>query len=403
MSSNPQATIPDQDWASHWTLDPAVHFLNHGSFGAVPAEVIEVQQDFRDRMEREPVDFILRQAQPLIDSARLAVADYVNADPQGLVFVTNATTGANAVLRSLDFEPGDEIVYTNHGYNACNNVVDYVAARSGAKAVVAQIPFPLHDSGQVWDGIEAVLSSQTRLVLIDHVTSPTGLIFPIEDIVPRLQERGILVLVDGAHGPGMMPVDLRALGADFYVANGHKWTCAPKSVGFLYVRADQRDRIVPTTISHGANTTRPGHTPFQDHFDWPGTIDLTPILCWPHALKTLAGLVDGGWPAIYARNRELALEARALLCKTLAIEEPAPASMIGTLAAVPLPEAPGGFAGSAFEPDPLHKSLWEEHRIEVPIFHYPGTPSRLLRISAHLFNRMENYQALCKVLQPTRA
>lgn len=388
-----------QHWASHWTLDPEVHFLNHGSFGAVPSEVLEVQQDFRDRLEREPVDFILRHVPELWEVARHALAEFVQADPAGLVFVSNATDGVNAVLRSLDFEPGDEIVYTNHGYNACNNVVDYVARRSGARSVVAQIPFPLSSAEEAWAGLQAVLSERTRLVLLDHITSPTGLVFPIEDWVPQLQARGIRVLVDGAHSPGMLPLDLRGLNADYFVANGHKWLCAPKSVGFLYVHPEHRDEVWPAVISHGANTPRPGSPRLHDQFDWAGTIDPTPALCLPACIRVLGDMVAGGWPAIYDRNRTLALRGRELLCAALSVPEPAPGAMIGTLAAVPLPPAPADHEPSAFTPDPLHTRLFEDHRIEIPVFHYPGEPSRLIRLSAHLHNRLEDYEALATALK----
>ncbi|MCA9001160.1 MAG: aminotransferase class V-fold PLP-dependent enzyme, partial [Planctomycetes bacterium] len=325
------------EWAGHWTLDPTVHFLNHGSFGAVLAEVQEVQRDFRDRLEREPVDFILRQLPGLFDRARARVAEFLGADPEGLVFVSNATAGVNAVLRSLSFEEGDELLCTNHGYNACQNVLQYVADRAGAKVVVAQVPFPIESPEQVVDAIEAACTSRTRIALIDHVTSPTGLIFPIEAIVERLQSRGVDVLVDGAHGPGMVPLELDRLGAAYYVGNGHKWLCAPKTVGVLHVRADRRDRVVPAIISHGANSPRAGHTQLQTDFDWPGTIDFTPILCLPASIDALVGIMPGGWDGIYAHNKAMALRGRELMCEALGIDAPAPESMIGSLAAAPLP------------------------------------------------------------------
>jgi len=386
------------DWSSHWTLDPSVRFLNHGSFGAVMAEVQEYQQDFRERLEREPVDFLLRQVPKAFEEARASLAEFLNADPAGLVFVRNATDGVNAVLRSLRFEPGDEFVCTNHGYNACNNVLEFVAERWGGKVIRAEIPFPIQGPEAMIDSILGALTPKTRLVLIDHVTSPTGLVFPVESLVPMLRERGILTLVDGAHSPGMLPLDLDALGADFYVGNGHKWLCAPKTVGFLHVAARFRDVIVPTTISHGANSPRPGFSRLQDQFDWPGTVDPSPILCLPHAMEQLERLLPGGWASIYRRNRALALQGRRLLCATLAIDEPSPESMIGFLAAVPLPPAPPEFQPGPFEPDPLHKALWERHRVEVPVFHYPGNPPRLLRISAHLHNGLADYEALAAAL-----
>ncbi len=388
----------DRDLRSHWTLDPKVCFLNHGSFGAVLAEIQEIQQDYRDRMEREPVDFLQRAYEGLLDRSRERVAEFVGARPAGLVFTSNATAGVNAVLRSLTFEPGDELLCTNHGYNACSNVLRFVAERFGAKVVVAQVPFPLESENQILEAIESVVTERTKIALIDHVTSPTGLVFPIQRIVDSLKERGVDTLVDGAHGPGMLPLALDRLGAAYYVANGHKWLCAPKTVGFLYVREDRMKGMTPVVISHGANTERGGYSRLQTEFDWPGTTDPTPILCLPESIDALGRLVSGGWPKIYERNHALARHGRDMLCKALGVGAPAPDSMIGNLAAVPLPDLQGVEMPGRFEPDPLHKSLRENHGVEIPVVHYPGDPGRLIRLSAHLHNRVEDYDTLVKAL-----
>jgi isopenicillin-N epimerase len=384
---------------SNWTLDPKVHFLNHGSFGAVLAEIQEIQQDYRDRLEREPVDFLLRTLPPLFDAARERVADFVGADAAGLVFTSNATAGINAVLRSMRFEPGDELLCTNHGYNACQNVLQFVADRWGAEVVIANVPFPLNSEDQVVAGIEAAVTSRTKLALIDHVTSPTGLVFPIERILQSMEARGIDTIVDGAHGPGMLPLDLRKLNAPYYVANGHKWLCAPKTVGMLYVREDRRDRIVPAIISHGANSPRDGYTQIQTDFDWPGTVDPTPMLCLAKSIDAMGQLLPGGWNEIYSTNRAMALRGRDLLCEALDIPAPAPDSMIGNLAAAMLPELSPDLNTGPFIPDPLHTALWENHKVEIPVFNYPGKPSRLIRLSAHLYNRVENYEVLAAGLR----
>ncbi|MDF1838232.1 MAG: aminotransferase class V-fold PLP-dependent enzyme, partial [Planctomycetota bacterium] len=385
--------------ASNWTLDPRVHFLNHGSFGAVLAEVQEIQQDYRDRLEREPVDFFLRALPPLFDEARDRVADFLGADPDGLVFTSNATAGVNAVLRSMRFEPGDELLCTNHGYNACQNVLQFVAERWGAKVVVAQIPFPLDSEDQVVEAIESAVTPRTKIALIDHVTSPTGLVLPIERILEIMEAKGIDTIVDGAHGPGMLPLELKKLGAPYYVANGHKWLCAPKTVGMLYVREDRRDRVTPAIISHGANSPRGGYPQIQTEFDWPGTVDPTPVLCLPKSIEAMAQLLPGGWDGIYAANQAMALRGRDLLCEALGIQTPAPDSMIGNLAAAPLPELDPDVPTGPFTPDPLHRALWENHRVEIPVFNYPGEPSRLIRLSAQLYNRIENYEAMAAGLR----
>ncbi|EDM75074.1 isopenicillin N epimerase, partial [Plesiocystis pacifica SIR-1] len=320
-----------------WTLDPEVRFLNHGSFGACPRAVLEHQQSWRDRMEREPVAFLARAIHAEIDRARARLAEFLGCDEAGLVFVPNATTGVNAVLRSLSFAPGDELVITNHGYNACNNVARYVCERAGARVVVADIPFPIARPEQAVEAIEAALSERTTLALIDHITSPTGLVLPMESILERCAARGVDVLVDGAHAPGHLDLELGALGAPYYTGNLHKWVCTPKGSAFLHVREDRREGLRPSVISHGANMPRADHSRLQDEFDWPGTLDPSAWLSVPFAIDYLAKLVPGGWAEIRRRNRALALAGRACLLEALGQDAAAPDSMIGNLVALPLP------------------------------------------------------------------
>jgi isopenicillin-N epimerase len=208
--------------ADAWALDPAVAMLNHGSFGACPRPVLERQAELRRQMEAGPVRFLVRQLQPLMDKSRRALAALIGAEPQDVVFVSNATAGVNSVLRSLRFNRGDELLVTNHGYNACTNVVRYVAERDGATAVVADVPIPIASPGEVVEAVLARVTARTRLAVLDHVTSPTAIVFPAESLVARLRERGVETLVDGAHATGMVPLDLGRLGAAYYAGNCHK-------------------------------------------------------------------------------------------------------------------------------------------------------------------------------------
>lgn len=384
--------------ADHFALDPAVTFLNHGSFGAAPRAVLAAQQRLRDRMEAQPVQFLVRDLEPLLDGARAAVGAFVDAPADDLVFVPNATHAVNAVLQSLTLSPGDEVVVTDHGYAACTNAARFAAERAGARVVTAAVPFPLRSPGAVLDAITRVLSPRTRLVLVDHVTSPTALVFPVEDIVHVCQRQGVDVLVDGAHAPGMIPLSLRALGAAFYAGNLHKWVCAPKGAGFLYVHPSQQHRVRPLVIGHGATTTRTDRSRLSIEFNWMGTADPTATLCVPDAIAFMGALLPGGWDALRAANRALALEARALLADALGIDAPAPDAMLGAMAALPLPAdrfPPTRGCDPTFD-DALQQRLWEGHRIEVPVMPWGGRA--LLRVSAQAYNHLGQYRRLADAL-----
>ena len=382
----------------HWTLDPEVTFLNHGSFGATPRVVLEKQNVFRAQMEREPVRFFVRELEPLLDAARAELAAFLNADAEGLAFVTNATAGFNAVLRSLDLDKFDELLVTTHEYNAVRNTLEYVAGVAGAKIVLADVPFPIASPDIVVERVLEKVTSRTRLLMIDHITSQTALIFPVERLVAEMQSRGIDTFVDGAHAPGYLPLDLRAIGAAYYTGNLHKWVCAPKGAAFLYVRENRRASVRPAAISHGANSQRTDRRRFLIEFDWTGTFDPSAWLCVPDALRTMASLVEGGWPEVMRRNRALALEARDLLCETLQIDKPAPDAMLGSMAAFPLPDGTQTSAPPLYG-DPLQDKLLFEHGIEVPFVPWPHPPKRVLRISAQLYNSIEDYAKLARALR----
>ncbi|RJO66099.1 MAG: aminotransferase class V-fold PLP-dependent enzyme [Myxococcales bacterium] len=388
----------ENKFAPLWRLDPDVVYLNHGSFGACPKAVLQKQQALRDEMETQPVEFLDRTFWPRLNAGRETAARFVGADPDGLVFVANATTGVNAILRSLDFSSGDEILLTDHSYGAVKKAALYATARTGALVTWAHVPFPI---GSEDDAVEAVLAAatfKTRLAIIDHVTSPTGIVLPVKRIVDRLQERGIDCLIDGAHAPGMLPLNIEELGAAYYTGNGHKWLCAPKEAGFLYVREDKRDLVHPLAISHGLDVKDGDRPRLQMEFDWVGTSDPTAWLCLAEAVRYMGSLLPGGWPELMETNRALALAARRLLADRLGVALPCPDSMIGTLAALPLPD--GDNAPDAGWPgdDPLHIALYDRHRIEVPIMRWPAPPKRLVRISAQLYNSLAQYEALAEAL-----
>lgn len=384
--------MTDADATPEWLLDPSLTYLNHGGFGSCPRAVMEVAQGFRARFERSPMQFVLRELESLLDEARAAVAAFVGADAADLVFVPNATTGVNAVLASLSLQPGDELLVTDHGYSACRNALDHHARRLRCRVVVARVPFPLGGAAELTEAVLAAVTSRTRLALLDHVSSPTAVVFPVGELVRQLEARGVDTLIDGAHAPGQVSLDLRALGATYYVANFHKWCCAPKSAGMLHVRRDRQRQIRPLVIGHGASSPRGDRSRFFLEFDWTGTHDPAAVLSIPFALDYLGRLLPGGLPALQARNHTLAVEARRLIAAALGIPLPCPDDLIGSMAALPLPDAPAR-AGES-----LYDALVRRHRIEVPVADWPARPRRLLRISAQLYNHLPQYQQLARAV-----
>ena len=380
--------------ASAFSLQSGIHFLNHGSFGACPSRVLDQQTEFRRQLEAEPVQFMVHALPPLWDLARQRLAQMLNASPAGLALLTNATAGVNAVLRSLPFRSGDEILVTNHGYNACSNAARFVAERVGAKVVVAEVPFPLASQDEIVDAVLAAVSEKTRLVLIDHVTSPTAIVMPVATIADALARRQIDLLVDGAHAPGMLPLDLAELDVPYYAGNCHKWLCAPKGCGFLHVRADRRADIHPTVISHGFNALTDEKSRFHLEFDWTGTSDPTAALCIPAAVETVPTLVAGSWENVMSHNHALAVAGRDLVCAALSIEPPTPEDMLGSIVSIPLPPAPPEVQVGPFDSDPLQRDLYKKHKIEIPIFPFPKSPQRMLRLSAHVYNDISDYEHL---------
>ncbi len=394
---------PMNDPRSHWTLDPAVTYLNHGSFGATPRAVLAAQQHLRDRMERNPMQFLLREWEALHDEARAALGAFLGAHPDDLAAVPNATAGVNTVLRSLSLSPGDELLVTDHEYNACANALRAVAERAGATVVVARVPFPIRDPDEAVGAIVERVTARTRLALVDHVTSQTALVLPIERVVRELRARGVETLVDGAHAPGMVPIDLDALGTGYYTGNLHKWVCAPKGAAFLHVRRDLQPHVRPLSISHGANSPRADRSRFRLEFDWTGTCDPTAFLSMPEALRFMGSLLPGGWSELREKNHALALYGRGVLCEALGCDEPAPAAMIGSMACVPLPDAlvmPSSC--DALACDPLQWRLLRERGVEVPVIPWPDEGHRLLRVSAQVYNRPEEYDALAGALRAMR-
>lgn len=384
-------------FAGLWEIDPTIVFLNHGSFGACPRGVLEFQRHLQKRIEKQPLLVLDRELEPLLDRARAEIATFVGAQADDLAFLPNASTGINTILASLRLSAGDEIVFTSHEYNATRNAVLFHAERMGARPVGVDLPLPIEESRQVVEAVLGAVTPRTRLVVVDHLTSATALVLPIEKIVSGCRERGIDVLIDGAHGPGAVPLDLDRLGAAYYCGNLHKWACAPKGAGFMHVRRDRQSGIRPLVISHGANSRRTDRSRFRLEFDWLGTDDPTPFLAAAEAVRYLGTLLPGGWDELRARNTAMSRKARQLLIDRCGWRPLCPETMLGPMAAVRLEDGAGQAPLPPRFADALQTRLWEEHAIEVMISHFPAWPSRVLRVSCQLYNSDADYERLCLV------
>lgn len=381
-----------------WQLDPQVIFLNHGSYGACPLAIIQHQHSLRLLMEREPVRFFQHDYFDHLATARQALATFVGAPAEQLVFVTNATSGINTVLKSLKFSPSDEILITNHGYLSCKNTAHHVASRAKCQVVEADIPFPLTSDDQVLQAIEAKLTKHTKLALIDHITSPTGLILPLKKIIQLMKAKNIDILVDGAHAPGMIELDITDLDPTYYVGNCHKWLCAPKGSAFLYLNENHK-AIKPLITSYAPAIQLYQDNALHNYFDWQGTYDPTPILSIPFAITYGSKLLAGGWPDIFKRNHAILRQAKTLICEKFNLK-PSAERYLGTLFSFVLPPQ---FIVKPFTGfiNPLQEQIFNDYQIELPIMRWNN--QWLMRISAHLYNQPDDYQKLITALDRLRA
>ena len=385
-----------------WPLDPSITYLNHGTVGVTPRRVLAAQQAIRDEMERRPSQFLLREVSALaglppggpslMRQAAAAIARFVGARADDLVFVDNATTGANAVLRSIPLEAGDEILLTAHNYGAVARAASFEARQRQATVRTVTVPYPRYSPGRLVDAVREALTSRTRLAVFDHITSESALIFPVTDLVAVCHERGVAVLIDGAHAPGVLPLDLSALGADWYTANLHKWACAPRSCGILWARPDRQADLHPPVISWGVGQG------FVAEFDWVGTRDPSPWLASPEGV---AYLEDLGIAEVARHNHQLAWDGAQFLADRMDTTLGYGERDIGFMATVPLPASLGATAADAAR---LRDALLADDRIEVQLH---AAHDRLwARISAQVYNESADVERLATAVAarlPARA
>jgi isopenicillin-N epimerase len=386
-----------------WQLDPTLCFLNHGSYGAVLRPVTLAQQAYRDRMERDPVRFFKVDLEPLMDGVRTSLAGFLNCRPLDIAPVSNATIAISTILANANLQPGDEVLITDHEYQSLSNELERVCARTGARVVRAVIPFPIADQAIVAERFLGAVTPRTRLAFISHITSATSLIFPVAPVLAELNRRGIDTVLDGAHSVGQLPLDLTALAPAYFVGSGHKWLSAPKGTGFLVVRPDRQGAFRTLALSSRAAKIRPDRALFLRDFDYMGTADYTPILAMSNAVAEMGGLLPGGWPALMRKNHDLIMKGRAIVCDALGIDEPCPERMVGSMCTLPLPEPSPELANRPTEyDDALQDALYHNHRIVTPVWRFgtnPATAQRVLRVSAQLYNRVEQYEQLAQALR----
>ncbi|MCS6918022.1 MAG: aminotransferase class V-fold PLP-dependent enzyme [Chitinophagales bacterium] len=388
---------PASPYSRYWLLDADVVFLNHGSFGACPLPILQRQEEHRRAMEQEPVRYLVRRLEPLLWQTKEQLASFIGTHAADLVFVPNATYALNTVLHSLSFHPGDELLTTTHVYGACLHALQVAAQRTGARLVIADVPFPVSSPDQVMEAISQAISPRTRFAVLDHITSPTGLIFPVQQMVALLQDAGVDCFVDGAHVPGHLPLDLRSIGAAYYAGNTHKWLCTPKGSAFLYVRPDRQAAIRPLVTSHRYDAPVPEPQRWSSAFFWPGTTDFSPWLCIADALNWLPTLM-GNLTDLMKHNRDLCCAAAQHLQNRLQLALPAPTELLGCMTAFPLgPAERPPYAFGYIHP--LQEALWEAYRIEVPVMVWGHPPQLILRISAYCYNSMAQYEYLAEALR----
>jgi len=373
------AALPN-DVRTLWRLEPGVRYLNHGAFGACPEPLLAEQAEWRLRMERQPARFFMNDLPRLLREAAAVLAGFVGTAPERLGFVDNASTAVNAVIASTPMARGDELLTTDHVYNAVRQTLCHHAGRAGAAVIEAPLGMPLASADAVVEAVVSRITSRTRLVVLDHVASPSAAIMPVGPIIAAARARGVPVLVDGAHAPGLIALDIDALGATWYAGNCHKWLCSPKGAGFLAVAQDAPWTVHPTVISHAYGQG------FAAEFDKTGTRDVSAWLTVPASIALHQRL---GGPDLRARNMQLARQAATALADALGTCLGAPPEMFAAMATVCAPDGlPPDWPSAAR----LREALWTGARIELPVMALGG--ALWLRLSAQAYTTQADFNDL---------
>ncbi len=377
-------------------LDPDIHFLNHGSFGACPAEVFDIYQGWQREMERNPVAFLSRQSGELLLQARQTLATYLGASADDLTWMPNATTAVNTVARSMQLQPGDEVLATDHEYGACDAAWQFVCERAGAVYLRVALPLPFV-ANEVVPRLMAAVGPRTKLIFASHITSTTALILPVTELCAAARALGVLTLIDGAHAPGHIALDLTEVDADFYTGNCHKWLCAPKGAAFLHVRPEHQEGLHASVVSWGyvaGASSGPagfdaytGNTLMERRLQWQGTRDLAAFLSVPAAIDFQR---RQDWPAVRQRCHALACFTRARVLSGTGLQLPASDVAHGQMVIIPV-ELPAGMTA-----ENLRQHLFDHHHIEVPVTQHAG--HSFVRLSVQAYNDEADVDALVSTL-----
>ena len=366
-------------------LDPDITFLNHGSFGACAKPVYEDLLNWQLQMEREPVKFFEDTIFDALKKSRQVLGNYINCPADDLVYFPNPTTAINAAARSLKLEPGDEVLSTNHIYGALDRTWKYICNKNEAEFVKADIPFPIQSKDEFLNSFFAAVTSKTRVIFLSHITSMTAMIFPVEEVVEFARENNILSIIDGAHVPGHIPLNINTLNPDIYTGACHKWMCSPKGTSFLYVKKELQENIHPLVVSWGWESENPSDSQFLDWHEWQGTRDMSAFLTIPEAVKFMD---DNDWPNVSRKCRKMVIQTRNQLLNYLNISPPCPDDWLGQMASIPMP------FNDAFE---IKNALLNKYHIQVPIFTWEGKV--YLRYSIQAYNSESDLEKLLSAIK----
>lgn len=382
------------EYGDLWCLDKNTVFLNHGSFGACPVYLLDMQNQYRHLMESQPLKFFVRDSEQMLYNTKIKLCEFIGANSDDIVFVDNATTGVNIVLKSYPFKSGDRILITEQIYPACRNVVIKIA--EGKKLFIDEVVFPKKISSEEDIIVEIIkhIRPDTSFALIDHVSSLPGIIFPVKQIIELLKEKEIPVMIDGAHAPGMIPLNINNLNPDFYTGNCHKWMCTPKGSAFLVVRKEMQGIIKPLITSRRFGEIETTFSEFQYDFSWQGTKDISTFLTISDSIDYFEKIYPGGWRNMMEANHKLVYEAGQKICREFDIEPGYPESMVGSIFGIPFFEESNYLYGKLNKMSELQEKLFSEYNIEVIVSFFPKAPQRILRISSQIYNSIEQYQYL---------